>query len=819
MEVEAKFIIPERETVERLGRIVRLGTFVPGQERIDHIHDVYLDTANRDLYGHGLACRRREGKAGSALEIKGLGQAEHAVHERQEYTLALAPGEPISPALWPDEGIWSELRLLVGQQKLETLFVVDQVRSVRELSDGRRVVADMSIDEAEIRAQDRRRSFVVLEIELKGEGTRDDLAALVKHLTETWMLVPDASSKFEHGLNLIEGDADQAEADQPRLLPTERAQLEHLVTQTSQPQVRKRAQLLLEWDRGTPVRELGAHINGSRSWVYRWLHRFRQQRMAIFADSLLVVGEPEPAAARRRDTSNPQMTVDEMVRRFQVDIEHARNVADHALALFDATASFHKLDAGRRHLMQVMGMLHDVGVDSNPDHAHTAGRDTILDHEIAGLGEIEQRMLAAAVYLSRKPMTRKRLKSPVVSSLPRGIREDTLILAALLRIADRLSRETQVEIEVSPAAVRLALAGPTAEADAVRMQARADLWEQVFPVPLFVAAPALAKIEPVLAPDAPPAAAQPVSPGVLATDWMSQAGYKVLRFYWQHLLAHEAGTRAGTNIEELHDMRVATRRIRAAINLFGDYFKPGAIRPYVAGLRRTGRALGAVRDLDILIARANAYLETLPPERHQDLEPLLSVWRAQREEAREEMLAYLNGPQYAELVDTFAMFLETPGAGAKKVRNFPPPVMQVRHVLPARLYVQWAQVQSFAPLLDGAPTAVLHALRIECKRLRYALEFFVEVLGPEAVPLISELVQVQDHLGSLNDAGIANRMISDLLFGEQDGGERIIAPGVVAYLADRQRELQDLIHAFPQVWDRFNRTEVRQWLAMAIAPL
>ena len=117
--------------------------------------------------------------------------------------------------------------------------------------------------------------------------------------------------------------------------------------------------------------------------------------------------------------------------------------------------------------------------------------------------------------------------------------------------------------------------------------------------------------------------------------------------------------------------------------------------------------------------------------------------------------------------------------------------------------------------------AVLHALRIECKRLRYTLEFFREVLGSEVEEVITEVVRLQDHLGDLNDADVANAMLSDFLFAAPGTApaERVIAPGVVAYLAVKQRELQTLIESFPLTWERFNRPEVRNWLASAVAVL
>jgi CHAD domain-containing protein len=83
------------------------------------------------------------------------------------------------------------------------------------------------------------------------------------------------------------------------------------------------------------------------------------------------------------------------------------------------------------------------------------------------------------------------------------------------------------------------------------------------------------------------------------------------------------------------------------------------------------------------------------------------------------------------------------------------------------------------------------------------------------------VVKLQDHLGDLNDADVANALLSDFLFGRglKATDDRLIAPGVVAYLAVKQRELQRLIETFPQAWERFSRAEVRQFLASAVSEL
>ena len=73
-------------------------------------------------------------------------------------------------------------------------------------------------------------------------------------------------------------------------------------------------------------------------------------------------------------------------------------------------------------------------------------------------------------------------------------------------------------------------------------------------------------------------------------------------------------------------MRVATRRMRAAVDLFGAFYNPKALKPFFQGLRLTGRMLGKVRDLDVTIEKFSHYLQQLPAENQVGLTPLLEHW-------------------------------------------------------------------------------------------------------------------------------------------------------------------------------------------------
>jgi CHAD domain-containing protein len=326
----------------------------------------------------------------------------------------------------------------------------------------------------------------------------------------------------------------------------------------------------------------------------------------------------------------------------------------------------------------------------------------------------------------------------------------------------------------------------------------------------------------------------PTRPGVEPDDPMGEAGRKIFRFHFGRMLYHEPGTRLGEAIEALHDMRVATRRMRAAFRVFGSYYKPRVVAPHLKGLKRTGRALGAVRDLDVFRAKVQLHLDTLPEAQRGSLDDLLDALESQRKVARQRMVAYLDSKKYRRFVGRFGRFVETEGLGSRSFapsKGEPQPY-RVRHVAPMVVYARLAAVRAYSEwvTMPDAPLARFHALRIACKRLRYTLEFFREVLGPDTKALVKAVVTVQDHLGDLQDAVVARGILRDFLaWGtwEHDAAMKrrpdldgpVVDAGVATYLAAKQAELQHLLDTFPQAWQQLEGAEFSRMAAKAVAVL
>jgi len=315
------------------------------------------------------------------------------------------------------------------------------------------------------------------------------------------------------------------------------------------------------------------------------------------------------------------------------------------------------------------------------------------------------------------------------------------------------------------------------------------------------------------------------TPGVEADDLLSEAGRKVLCYHFYQMLMHEEGTRLGEDIEELHDMRVATRRMRAAFEVFADAYTTKSLKKLLKDLRLTGRALGKVRDLDVFIEKARLYAERLPEEKRTDLEPLLSSWGQERESAREEMVKYLDSTKYEDFKQEYSEFLNTPFAGARQMPQDTLAPRRVREIAPVLIYSRLAAVRAFDSILEDATIEQFHALRIEFKKLRYTVEFFREVLGEEARSVINDFKTIQDHLGDLNDAQVATQILRDYLtkWDEQQSvlpvSQRKSPEAVLSYLLHNYLERERLMKTFHDKWKRFNQPEFQHRLALAVSAL
>ena len=231
---------------------------------------------------------------------------------------------------------------------------------------------------------------------------------------------------------------------------------------------------------------------------------------------------------------------------------------------------------------------------------------------------------------------------------------------------------------------------------------------------------------------------------------VGEMAFATLHEQWRSLLAEEPGTRLGDDIEALHRMRVAVRRLRAALRLFQRCL-PGEGAALRRELRWLGAELGAVRDTDVQLDQLEAWQEAAEAEEREAFESLRPLLEAERRVARAAMLQALNSERYARLEARMTdLVREGP------MRAPPAALTPAREVLPdlLRPYLRAVRKQGDAITVDS-PASEYHALRIHGKRLRYALECLSDEYGRAAKRLTRALRRLQEVLGAHQDAAVA----------------------------------------------------------------
>jgi CHAD domain-containing protein len=229
------------------------------------------------------------------------------------------------------------------------------------------------------------------------------------------------------------------------------------------------------------------------------------------------------------------------------------------------------------------------------------------------------------------------------------------------------------------------------------------------------------------------------------------------------LMAHDPGTRSGADIEDLHQMRVSVRRMRAALKAARPLLDAVWADELRVELGWLGGALGPVRDLDVMLLRLRGEIADLPEAERAAGGVLVDALQQEHAAARAEMLTALDAPRYPalleQLADAVARPLPTPSA------------TQAQPEL-ADLVRGEARKLRRAVAKAGADPAdeVLHALRIHGKRVRYTGELVEPGLrrtpiGRSVKRLLGDTAALQECLGDHQDACVAEQRIRELLDG------------------------------------------------------
>lgn len=278
------------------------------------------------------------------------------------------------------------------------------------------------------------------------------------------------------------------------------------------------------------------------------------------------------------------------------------------------------------------------------------------------------------------------------------------------------------------------------------------------------------------------------------------------------LLDEAAGVRENRDPECLHRMRVASRRLRNALSLFGGCFPEEERKRWEKEARNVGRALGEARDADVQAASVAALVKNLGDRRlRPGAERLLLRLKQRRERLQPKVLRALDELEESELKNGFPEALR--GLSARMRLSLPEPAEGMKTVRDAavELLVRRAvELEAFQPVADH-PERVeeLHAMRVAVKRLRYTLEIFRSLFDGETEPVLETLKKLQDLLGEVHDCDVWIEFLPLFLEKERRrtfryfGHERPMArlrPGIGFLLEEFRRRRGERFEEFRDFW-------------------
>jgi CHAD domain-containing protein len=225
--------------------------------------------------------------------------------------------------------------------------------------------------------------------------------------------------------------------------------------------------------------------------------------------------------------------------------------------------------------------------------------------------------------------------------------------------------------------------------------------------------------------------------------------FAVLREHFARLLTLEPALRLGEDPKAIHRARVAIRRLRSALSLFRAHLPADAQR-YKEALRWIAGLLGEVRDLDVQREQLLAWQSSCAFPWAEDLAPVHTWLARQRARAQASLLRGLKTTRYQHFASAFSRFLREGETAAGEAGHAP-----VRQALPRLIRKRHAKLRKLGDALTlNAPPEDYHALRIRCKRLRYALDMVAHLFGHRARTYLARCAALQDLLGELQDAHV-----------------------------------------------------------------
>ncbi len=255
--------------------------------------------------------------------------------------------------------------------------------------------------------------------------------------------------------------------------------------------------------------------------------------------------------------------------------------------------------------------------------------------------------------------------------------------------------------------------------------------------------------------------------------------------------SQEEGILGDVDSEFVHQYRVNIRKARSLVSLFKKVFTPERYGYLNRELKALGKRTNTLRDLDVFLLAYSGYRDMLPDHLHPGLKQMMARLRRRRRTALRRVCQELQDETYGRDVEALRDDLsQGPDFATDRSRQ------PIRNLVAKKVRSQYAAiVRDGARIDDRTPDDAVHELRIECKKLRYLLELFMELFSPANMKqLITPLKLLQDNLGRFNDYAVQSDFLGSLAAHRPiSSGQLATIHGLQAVLYDRQRQERGLV--------------------------
>jgi CHAD domain-containing protein len=223
---------------------------------------------------------------------------------------------------------------------------------------------------------------------------------------------------------------------------------------------------------------------------------------------------------------------------------------------------------------------------------------------------------------------------------------------------------------------------------------------------------------------------------------------------------NENGIKEDIDTEFLHDFRVAIRRTRALLAQVKYIFPDNMTNFYKDEFAQLQKKSNRLRDLDVYLLEKESYLRDLPMGLQSGLNPFFIVITKERKSEYQKFVKVFRTTRYKKLIHTWENLLNN--ETISKTRNSDKPIIQLAKKY---IYKRYNNIKRIGEIFDHATTdEQFHKLRIECKKLRYLLEFFYSLFPSTVMSnLIKQLKLLQDNLGNYNDLSVQQQELKNYL--------------------------------------------------------